>query len=185
MDLRELIGEILAGREGMVGAVVALGLAEQVIPTDNRPAILSNERANLRKAIKGNPGERCGFCQYFEKPTVCTIIVGPVSKDLVCDWIQSREVSPAAPLYKVKKNDWIAFGLGMVKEQPYQHIVRDVANTPEGQLVMIEDTSKPPHRFSLTREFHIGHTSLEHHWTQKEVDDLVAVGKKIIAAEEA
>jgi len=138
---------------------------------------LTNRRANLKEADSDNAGERCSKCQYFKGPTTCTIIKGPVAEDLVCDWIQSREVEDV-PVYKVKDRDWIAFGRGMIKKQPYQHIVRDVAVTPAGPLVMIEDTAKPPHRFSLTKEFHIGHTSLEHHWTQKEVDNLIIIGKE-------
>ena len=121
---------------------------------------LTNDRANLREAVENNPGERCGSCQHFSDPDVCRIIEGPVNKDQVCDWIQSREVD--APTYDVSDEDWEAFGRGMIEEQPYQHIVRDVAITPAGPLVMIEDTAKPnPHRFSLTKEFHVGHTCFD------------------------
>ena len=138
---------------------------------------LSNRRANLREANPANPGERCGNCIFFRSPDECTIVVGPVTPDLVCDWIQSRGF-PGAPLYRIRDKDWIAFGKGMIAEQPYQHIVRDVAITPEGPMVLIEDTAKPvPHRFSLSKPFHVEHTSWEHHWTQDEVDRLVRRGR--------
>ncbi len=143
------------------------------------PQKLDNKRANLRSALKDNPGERCKLCQYFQKPTACAIVVGPVSEDQVCDWIQSREVE-GAPSYQVDDKDWLSFVAGMEKDQPYQHKVIDGALTPEGPLVLIEDTADPPHRFSLSKEFHIGHTSLEHHWTQAEVDRLITVGKKAV-----
>jgi len=136
---------------------------------------LTNERSKLRPARSDNLTERCGFCKYFNKPTTCQIVEGPVAADQVCDWIFSRETD--AGLYNISDEDWIAFGKGMINKQPYQHIVKDVEITPAGPLVMIEDTSDPKHRFSLDKEFHVAHTSLEHHWTQKEVDDLVSVGK--------
>ncbi len=142
------------------------------------PAKLENDRARLRKAEEDNPGERCGSCQYFTAPNQCSAVTGPVEKDLVCDWIQSRDVE-GAPLYKVSDEDWLAFGAGMIEEQPYQHIVRDVALTPAGPLVMIEDTARVPHKFSLSRAFHVAHTSLEHHWTQPEVDRLIEVGQGV------
>ncbi len=143
-------------------------LSEQV-------AKLTNERARLRAAREDNPTERCGFCTYFQKPDVCKIIEGPVAADQVCDWIFSRGTT--AGLYKIKDEDWLAFGRGMIGKQPYQHIVKDVAITPEGPVVMIEDTAKPPHRFSLTKTFHVEHSGFEHHWTQEEVDALVKVGE--------
>jgi len=139
---------------------------------------LTNERSKLRGALEDNPGERCAKCQYFTGPDICKIVEGPVGPDALCDWIQSREVE--APKYDVSDEDWLAFGEGMIEEQPYQHIVKDVAITPAGPLVMIEDTAKPPHRFSLTKAFHIDHTSLEHHWTQAEVDELIETGKPLV-----
>ncbi len=142
---------------------------------------LTNERAKLREAREDNPNERCKFCAYFDEPTTCKIIEGPVAADQVCDWIFSRETE--AGLYSIADKDWIAFGKGMIEKQPYQHIVRDVAITPAGPVVMIEDTAKPPHRFSLTKKFHVEHTSLEHHWTQEEVDALVEIGEKETVSE--
>jgi len=136
---------------------------------------LTNERAQLREANPDNPTERCALCAYFQEPTGCKIIEGPVGKDLVCDWIDS--VGTKVDLYNVNDEDWLAFVKGMIDKQPYSHIVRDGAITPEGPLVLIEDTAKPPHRFSLTKEFHIKHTVESHHWAQAEVDDLVKDGK--------
>lgn len=143
---------------------------------------LTNERAKLRDADPNNKGERCGFCVFFNKPSVCKIVEGPVTADLVCDWIQSRGFEGALQ-YSVDDADWEAFVKGMIQDQPYQHIVKDGAMTPAGPMVLIEDTSEKPHRFSLTKEFHIGHTSFEHHWTQKEVDDLIVRGKSVKATE--
>ncbi len=138
---------------------------------------LTNDRANLREANPNNIGERCKRCRFFTEPDKCAIVVGPVDDNDVCDWIQSREVDNPF-IYKLDDRDWLAFGRGMIKTQPYQHIVKDVTFTPEGPMVLIEDTMKPiPHRFSLTKDFHIEHTSLEHHWTQEEVDRLIALGK--------
>ncbi|KKK93473.1 hypothetical protein LCGC14_2692490, partial [marine sediment metagenome] len=37
----------------------------------------------------------------------------------------------------------------------------------------------PPHRFSLSREFHIEHTSLEHHNTQEEADSITRTGREM------
>lgn len=143
---------------------------------------LTNERARLRDANADNPNERCGLCTYFDKPTICRIVEGPVATDLVCDWIDSTGQNPE--LYKVSDKDWLAFVKGMIDEQPYQHIVRDGAITPEGPVVLIEDTADPSHRFSLTRPFHIAHTVESHHWTQAEVDDLVSVGRSTESVQE-
>lgn len=120
---------------------------------------LTNERARLREADADNPTERCKFCAYFEDPSTCRIIDGPVAADQVCDWIFSRETE--AGLYEIADEDWLAFVVGMIKKQPYQHIVRDGAITPEGPVVMIEDTAEPPHRFSLTKKFHVEHTCVD------------------------
>ncbi len=138
---------------------------------------LTNRRSKLRFARTDNPGERCGKCLFFSAPTTCRIVQGPVASELVCDWIQSRGV-PDAPTYQIADSDWLAFVRGMVKTQPYQHIVIDGAITPVGPLVLIEDTAKPIHRFSLDKAFHVGHTTLEHHWTQGEVDQLVRLGRR-------
>jgi len=141
---------------------------------------LSNERAKLREANKDNVSERCKFCSFFGDPTKCSIVKGPVTADLVCDWIQSRpQEETNAKTYKVSDEDFLDFVKGMIKKQPYSHKVIDGALTPEGLLVLIEDSAKPPHRFSLTRDFHVDHTSFEHHWTQKEVDDLIKTGKEL------
>ena len=90
-----------------IGWTVGAGSIEKAMPADTPPAErlailvkaekqepkkLENERAKLRKALEANRGERCGFCQYFRKPNGCTIVEGPVGKDQVCDWIQSRAI---------------------------------------------------------------------------------------------
>lgn len=135
---------------------------------------LANQRAKLRPAGK-NEGERCKFCDFFNSPTNCKIIEGPVDINRLCNWIQSRKVENI-PQYKIADEDWLAFGRGMMKKQPYQHKVVDVANTPAGSLLLIEDSAEPSHYFSLSKSFHIEHTSLEHHWSQEEADQLIAAG---------
>ena len=67
----------------------------------------------------------------------------------------------------------------MMKRQPYAHKVVDVASTPAGWLLLIEDTADPVHRFSLSEKFHREHASLEHHWTQEEVDSITRTGKEM------
>ena len=138
---------------------------------------LSNKRSRLRKSNSENPTENCENCLFFEGPTGCKIVEGPVVASALCDWIQSRGVVKK-PQYKVSDEDWEAFGRGMIEEQPYQHIVKDVALTPAGPLLLIEDTAKPNHSFSLSKEFHIGHTTFEHHWTQEAVDKIIKIGKE-------
>ena len=151
---------------------------------------MSNERVNLRTAnsVTGSDGieqhreryENCGECVFFSKPDVCKIVEGPVDNGQVCDWIQGRTGDPddeEKRKYEIK--DFEAFAWGMMKRQPYQHKVVDVAATPAGNLLLIEDTADPVHRFSLSEKFHRDHTSLEHHWTQEEVDSITRTGKEM------
>lgn len=153
---------------------------------------INNQRANLRTAqdVIGADGivqqrkrfERCGECEYFERPNNCKIVEGPVAEDQVCDWIQGRTGDPKKDepkTYNVPEGDWRAFAWGMMKRQPYQHRVVDFEDTAVGPLILIEDTADPPHRFSLDGSFHREHTSLEHHWTQQEVDALVREGREM------
>lgn len=140
---------------------------------------LTNQRARLRVGSPEFPGETCGFCTFFTGPDTCEIVVGPVAPELLCDWIQSREVEEAIQ-YEVSDDDWLAFVAGMAETQPYQHIVQDGALTPAGPLVMIKDTSDPPHFFSLSKEFHVDHTTLEHHWSQDTVDELIGIGEVVM-----
>ena len=94
----------------------------------------------------------------------------------VCDAYQGEEGK--FPSYKVAEKDFGTFIDGMVKTQPYQHIVDRGIKSPVGWLVIIKDTMKPkPHIFSLNAEFHIGHTSREHGWTQDEVNKIIKAGK--------
>ncbi len=138
---------------------------------------LTKEEARLRASDPDNRTENCMNCRFFRgTEDKCVVVEGRILAEQLCDWIQSRGVVDG-PQYQVSEDDWLAFGVGMIEVQPYSHIVRGVANTPAGQLVMIQDTADPPHYFSLTREFHIEHTSLEHHWTQEEVDQMIRIGK--------
>lgn len=143
---------------------------------------LKNEVLNLRQ--KDFPKGRCGLCRYFSKPETCKILEGPVGAELVCDGFQG--LTQGFPLYDVSDDNWLAFVQGMVKEQPYQHIVVAGHLTPTGPIVIIKDTIKPnPHIFSLSKDFHIGHTSTEHHWTQEDVDRLIKLGEEKVEAREA
>lgn len=134
-----------------------------------------NADLNLRDA--NVPPMRCKPCRYFVAPTGCKVVVGPVAANLVCDAYQGTE---GLRTYDVSPGDFQAFVRGMEREQPYSHVVIDGHDTPVGPLVIIEDTMQPkPHRFSLTRDFHLAHTGSEHSWSQEEVDHLVAIGKAI------
>lgn len=134
---------------------------------------LSNDAVNLRS--KDFSEGKCGNCRYFVEPNTCKIVVGPVAAEQVCDAFQGA--AEAVPPYEVQDKDWVAFVNGMVKNQPYQHIVMSGHLTPEGPIVIIKDTMKPkPHIFSLSKKFHIAHTTNEHHWTQDEVDQLIEAG---------
>ena len=140
---------------------------------------LENEILNLRE--KDFPKGRCGLCRYFVEPNICKILEGPVAAELVCDGFQGIE--EGFPPYEVRDEDWLDFVNGMVKEQPYQHIVVAGHLTPEGPIVIIKDTIKPkPHIFSLSKDFHIGHTSTEHHWTQEDVDGFIEAGRDVSEA---
>lgn len=135
---------------------------------------LANEVLRLRP--KDFPDGRCGLCRYFDAPTTCKIIEGPVEAEQVCDGFQGIE--EGFPAYEVADEDWLAFVNGMVREQPYQHVVQSGHLTPEGPIVVIADTMKPkPHIFSLSKEFHVHHTSREHAWQQEEVDGLIERGR--------
>lgn len=159
------------------------------VPADEGSEKINNERAKLRTAVPviGPDGilqsrsrfENCENCVFFRKPNTCAIVEGPVDEEQVCDWIQSRGAGDKEDherrQYTV--DDVRAFVWGMMKEQPYSHRVLDVQLTPEGWLMLIEDSATPPHRFSLSLGFTIEHTSQEHHWTQEEVDALIRTGK--------
>ena len=119
----------------------------------------------------------CEYCRYFNEPTECKVLEGPVSKEKVCDAYQGDEKN--VPQYKVADKDIKSFGMGTKLKQPYQHKVIKTIDTPVGWLVIIRDTMKPkPHYFSIDIKFHMGHTAREHHWTQKEVDRLISIGNK-------
>ena len=160
------------------------------IPTEEEFSAgkISNQRANLRTAnsVTGSDGieqhrerfENCGECAYFTKPDICKIVEGPVDDGQVCDWIKGRtgdEDEEKRRMYVAK--DFRSFAWGMMRRQPYAHKVIDVEMTPAGWLLLIEDTADPVHRFSLSEKFHTEHSSLEHHWTQEEVDSITRTGK--------
>ena len=141
------------------------------------------ETVNLRD--KDFPGGKCSNCRYWvadqaeNRGRACKIVT-EAAAELVCDAFQGA--AEAVPPYEVRDEDWLAFVEGMVKDQPYQHVVLGGFLTPEGPIVIIKDTMKPEaHTFSLSKDFHIAHTTNEHHWTQKEVDKTIVVGKATMA----
>lgn len=139
----------------------AVSIDEQEIPK------VDNKTLNLRdKEFKHG---KCENCIYFVKETECKILVGPVAAELVCDGFQGTE--NAVPKYKVE--DWLKFVDGLVATQPYEHKVIGGHLTPEGPIIIIEDSLKPkPHRFSLSKDFHIAHTTREHYWSQEDIDKI-------------
>lgn len=136
-------------------------LKEQAAPK------LTNERANLKDATVGNEGERCGSCRYFNEPTECTIVQGPVRSSLVCDWVDSATVE-GVPVYRV--DDFEAFSKGLMKKQPLALKIMDFATTPEGKLLLLKDSADPMHYYSATLEDFVKQTAIRNHWTQEEVD---------------
>ena len=134
---------------------------------------IRNSTLNLRRH-DFETGE-CEYCRYFQSPTDCKVIVGPVSKEKVCDAFQGGRNFKE---FEIEDDDIKAFGNGIKKMQPYQHKVIGILEAPVGWLMIIQDTMKPkPHRFSLDMPFSIEHLSREHHWTQKEVDRLIRIGR--------
>ena len=118
----------------------------------------------------------CEYCRYFEAPVNCKILVGLVNSEKVCDAFQGGKNFRK---FHIGKEDIKAFGMGMKRTQPYKHIVLGILETPVGWLMILRDTMKPkPHRFSLDMPFSIEHLSREHHWTQKEVDRLIRIGRR-------
>lgn len=140
---------------------------------------IQSDTVNLR--AKDFPGGKCSNCRYWvanqgeNRGRACKIVT-EAAPELVCDAFQGAP--EAVPPYEVRDEDWVEFVEGMVKDQPYQHIVLGGFLTPEGPIVIIKDTMEPEaHTFSLSKDFHIAHTTNEHHWTQAEVDKLIAAGK--------
>lgn len=118
----------------------------------------------------------CELCRYYSSSNTCQVVEGEILFSQVCDLYQGRE-NLKDTLYVVKEEDMESFIDGMVKTQPYQHKVLGGFFTPVGWLISIEDTMKPKsHRFSISAEFHVVHTSREHSWTQEEVDKIIDSG---------
>lgn len=135
------------------------------------PEKVSKSKLNYREA--DFPTGECEYCRYFLNEK-CKVVEGDIDEEFVCDAWQGKE---NVKRYKIPSDKIEAFGKGMKKLQPYQHKVIDMIETPVGWLMIIEDTMKPkPHRFSLTAQFSIDHTSREHHWTQEEVDNIISAG---------
>lgn len=132
---------------------------------------ISKEQVRYRPAEF--PTASCGNCRYFVQG-YCQVLDTNVDANYICDAWQGKSGEPS---YAVAPEDMVAFGQGMVKLQPYQHKVVAMLDTPVGWLVLIEDTMRPPHRFSLPFSFHVEHTSREHYWTQEEVDWLIKEGQ--------
>ena len=137
------------------------------------PEKIKNSVLNLRKHVFETG--QCEYCRYFQPPIDCKVLVGDVSKELVCDAFQGGKDYEA---FEIDDDDIKAFGVGMKRMQPYQHKVITMVEAPVGWLMIIQDTMKPkPHRFSLNMPFSVEHLSREHHWTQIEVTKLIKLGK--------
>ncbi len=125
---------------------------------------------------------QCKFCRYYPatgapKTGFCKVLDQDVNATQACDAYQGAEKK--FPKYTLKEKDQLDFINGMVKTQPYQHIVVKAIETPIGNLVIIKDTIKPkPHFFSLDMTFHVGHTSREHGWSQEDVNKIIKSVRK-------
>lgn len=154
--------------------------AARVVRGRMREQIEKIDASEVNLRPKDFPTMSCAMCRYFIKgtdPSEACKIVTRAEPELVCDAYQGLD--PRAPTYEVSDKDWLSFVDGMVKEQPYQHIVQRGFLTPEGPIVIIADTMKPkPHIFSLSKKFHLEHTGVEHGWTQEEADALINVGRR-------
>lgn len=122
----------------------------------------------------------CQYCRYFNTATTeCAVLDQEVDGEQVCDAYQGDEQRSKGERFTLEEGDIAAFNRGMKKMQPYKHIVIGAVDTPVGPLLLIEDTMKPvPHRFSLDMPFALDHLNKEHFWTQKEVDNLIRIGKQ-------
>ena len=162
--------------ELLISGPKANSLSEQTHMAEQSPVKIPEAEVNLRP--KDFPTMKCAACRYFiagVEPSAACKIVTRAEPKLVCDAYQG---ATRRATYKVADKDWLAFVNGMVKEQPYQHVVLRGFLTPEGPIVIIRDTMKPkPHVFSLSKPFHLEHTGQgEHVWQQDEVDRIIGAG---------
>lgn len=118
----------------------------------------------------------CEYCRYFTFTSECAVLEREVEAEQVCDAFQGDEKKYKENAFVI--SDVTNFARGMKKMQPYKHIVLGGYKTPVGFLIIIEDAMRPkPHRFSLDMDFSSEHLAREHHWTQKEVDRVIRLGK--------
>lgn len=70
----------------------------------NRVAVAktTNAAAHYRA---GSRNRRCSLCMMFRPPTGCTAIVGPVSKDGVCDYFERKDESDSHRWYGKNKKE--------------------------------------------------------------------------------
>lgn len=95
----------------------------------------------------------------------------------MCDAYQGANTKYKS--FRVAEKDLPAFARGMVKMQPYKHIVMKGLDTPVGYLLIIRDTMKPkPHTFSIDMDFSNEHLAREHNWRQKEINTLIKRGRQ-------
>ena len=118
----------------------------------------------------------CEYCRYFTFTSECAVLEQEVDAEQVCDAWQGDEKEYIK--FEIDEADIPSFAKGMKRVQPYKHIVIGGHKTPVGFLLIIEDTMEPrPHRFSLDMDFSSAHLGREHHWTQKEVERIIKLGK--------
>lgn len=147
-------------------------------PIHDAPIPAENERGRLRQADPLNEYERCLFCRHFESPTVCQLLEGPVTQDHLCDYIDSTGMDRGMGVYFVAEEDFLAFGLALMAKQPLGEEICDVMNSKDGWIIQLEDGNG--HYYSQTKDEFIQHTSINHHWTQTEVNELVMIGRQIL-----
>lgn len=150
----------------------------QPLPIHDAPLPAPNERGHLRLADPRNEFERCLFCRHFEEPIGCHLLEGPVTRDSLCDYIDSASLEDKVGAYTVPDEDFLAFGFGLLEKQPLDTAIHDVMNSTQGWVVQIGDGSG--HHFSMTKDDFIEHTSVRHHWTQHEANRLIQIGRKIL-----
>lgn len=135
-------------------------------------AVEKIDKSRVKYRKKDFKTAECEYCRYYLDKE-CKVVADEIDPEWVCNAWQGEE-----DVANYKVSDMGSFIKGMILKQPYQHKVLDGFNSPVGWLLIIQDTMKPkPHVFSLDLDFHMVHTSREHHWTQGEVNKLIVEGK--------
>ena len=141
---------------------------------------LSNERANLRDGSAEDA--MCVGCRFFQGPNNCQVVEGPVAKTQTCDWVQydyddkDKHDDDSKVRPKLEENE-IPFLWEILKNQPQTTMVKDIAMTPVGWLIL--ETDKVGKYWSKKLDAYLGELGRDHHWTQALVDGIIRAGKAI------